>query len=169
MRNVLDKLYYSCGLVAAISMIGILVVILMQIFSRWMLIPFPGSSEYAGYLMATSSFMAFPYALNASAHIRVTLFIKMMGKFRYYGELWCFILGTLISCYFAWFAWKMIYWSVKFGEISQGQDEMQLWIVQTPVAIGATVLAVCFVDNLVTLFMTGKDNIYAEPSLDMET
>lgn len=169
MRNVLDRLYYSCGVIAALSMIGILVVILIQIFSRWMLIPFPGSSEYAGYLMATSSFMAFPYALNASSHIRVTLFTKMMGRFRYYGECWCFLIASLISCYLAWFAWKMIYWSLKLGDISQGQDEMPLWIVQIPVALGASMLAICFIDNLVTLLMSGKDNIQAQKSLDMET
>lgn len=140
----------------------------MQVTARWLLIPFPGSSEYAGYLMATSSFLAFPYALNAGAHIRVTLFLRVMGRFRQIGEIWCFIVGTAVAIYLSWFAWKMIYWSVKLGDISQGQDAMPLWIVQLPAAIGASVLAVCFADNLLTLLLSGKDNIHADNMLEHE-
>ena len=34
-----------------------------------------------------------------------------------------------------------------------------LWIVQTPMAVGAAILAVCLIDNLVTLLINGRDNI----------
>lgn len=168
MRYLLDRLYFSCGVLAALCLVGILVIIFMQMFARWMLVPFPGSSEYAGYLMAASSFLAFPYALNAGSHIRVTLFIKAMGSKRYWGELWCLLIGAAASSYLAWFAWKMIYWSLKFNDISQGQDATPLWIVQTPVAIGATILAICFWDNVVTLVLSGKDNIKATAVQELE-
>ena len=168
MRSILDRLYLYCGVLAALCLIGILIVIFMQMFSRWLLIPFPGSSEYAGYLMAASSFLAFPYALNAGSHIRVTLFIRAMGRFRYWGEFWCLLIGALATSYLTWFAWKMIYWSVKFGDISQGQDAMPLWIVQTPVAFGATVLAICFWDNLATLLLSGEDNIKSVSTQELE-
>ena len=168
MRKALDRLYLTSGVIAAISLIGILALIFMQMFSRWLLIPFPGSSEYAGYLMATSSFMAFPYALNAGAHIRVTLFIKAMGRFRFWGEVWCLAIGGLAASYLTWFAWKMIYWSVKFHDISQGQDATPLWIPQVPVAVGATILAICFWDNLVSLLIAGRDNIQADKSRELE-
>lgn len=168
MRRVLDRLYLGCGILAAICLIGILILIFMQMFSRWLLIPFPGSSEYAGYLMAASSFLAFPYALNAGSHIRVTLFIKAMGKHRFWGELWCLTIGALTTSYLTWYAWKMIYWSVKFGDVSQGQDATPLWIVQTPVAVGATIFAICFWDNLATLLLTGRDNIRATAAQELE-
>ena len=168
MRKALDQLYLFSGIIAAICLIGILVLICLQMLSRWLLIPFPGSSEYAGYLMAASSFLAFPYALNAGAHIRVTLFIRALGKHRYWGELWCLVIGGLASSYLAWFAWKMIYWSVKFGDVSQGQDATPLWIVQTPVAVGATILALCFWDNLISLIMVGHDNIVSRAEQDLE-
>lgn len=168
MRQALDRLYTFCGVLAAACLIGILVVVFMQMFSRWLLIPFPGSSEYAGYLMAASSFFAFPYALNAGAHIRVTLFIKAMGQYRFWGELWCLAIGLLTTAYMAFYAWRMIYWAVKFNDVSQGQDASPLWIVQLPVALGATVLAICFLDNLSSLVLRGQDNIRAVATEEME-
>lgn len=162
MRQYLDALYKTSGVAAAFCLIAILCVIVMQMAARWMLLPFPGSSEYAGYLMAASSFLAFPYTLNSNSHIRVTLFIKALGTKRYWGELWCFGIGALTTSFMAYYACKLIYWSVRFGDISQGQDAMPLWLVQLPVAFGAILLAICFWDNFVSLIVTRKDNIIGE-------
>ena len=96
-----------------------------------MLIPFPGSSEYAGYLMAASSFLAFAYALNSGAHIRVSLLLNSLGRYRFLAELWCMLIGAAASTYLAWFSVKAIYWSLKFKDVSQGQDATPIWIVQT--------------------------------------
>lgn len=162
MRQILDKIYYSSGILAAVCLVTMLLVIVLQIIARWMLIPFPGSSEYAGYLMAASSFLAFAYALNSNAHIRVTLFIKAMGRFRFWGEIWCFAIGALATTFMAWYACKLVYWSVKFGDVSQGQDATPLWIVQTPVAFGSILLALCFWDNLFSLVFAKNHNIVAQ-------
>jgi hypothetical protein len=45
------------------------------------------------------------------------------------------------------------------NDVSQGQDVTPLWIAQTPMAGGAVILAICLIDNLVTLLVTGRDNI----------
>ncbi len=162
MRRFLDNSYKASGIAAALCLIAILIVIVMQMMARWMSIPFPGSSEYAGYLMAASSFLAFSYALNSGSHIRVTLFVKMLGSKRHWGELWCFGIGALTTTFLAYHACKLIYWSLKFNDISQGQDATPIWIVQVPVAFGAILLAVCFWDNLVSLILHRRDNISGE-------
>ena len=54
---------------------------------------------------------------------------------------------------------RLVYWSWKLNDVSQGQDATPLWIVQVPVAAGAILLAVAFIDNLITLIRTGRDNI----------
>lgn len=162
MRRFLDSLYFAGGVLAALCLLAILFVIVGQMVARWMLVPFPGSSEYAGYLMAASSFLAFAYALNAGAHIRVSILLNAMGRYRYWGEVWCMVIGSAAATYLAWFAVKAIYWSVRFNEISQGQDATPLWIVQVPVAVGAVLLAIAFWDNLVGLILRGRDNISAE-------
>ena len=63
------------------------------------------------------------------------------------------------SAYLAWYAVRLVYWSRKLGDVSQGQDATPLWIVQAPMAVGAVLLAICFVDNLLTLLVTRRDNI----------
>jgi TRAP-type C4-dicarboxylate transport system permease small subunit len=159
LRRLLDGLYDGAALLAALCMMAMLGVIVAQMVARWAGVPFPGSSEYAGYLMASSAFLAFAHALNRGAHIRVNLLLTALGPRRRWGEIWCMALGTAISAYVAFYAVKLVYWSRLLNDISQGQDETLLWIPQTPFAAGAVLLAVAFADNLITLLATGQDNI----------
>lgn len=158
-RRSLDAIYDGAGWVAALCLVAILVVIMVQVGARWFGIVVHGPAEYAGYLMAAASFLAFAHTLNNGAHIRVGLLINALGERRFWGELWCLIAASAAGIYLAWYACKAVYWSWKLGDVSQGQDATPLWIVQTPVAIGAVILAVCFLDNLATLLLTGRDNI----------
>lgn len=162
-RRSLDALYTASAWLAALCLVGILLVIVTQMAARWSGIPFPGSSEYAGYLMASASFLAFAAALNRGAHIRVGLFLTALGSRRRWGEIWCFAVGTAASTFLAWYATNLVYWSIKLNDISQGQDETALWIPQLPVAFGAWLLALAFLDNLVAILLTGRDNIRSGP------
>ncbi|MCB2135678.1 MAG: TRAP transporter small permease [Rhodobacteraceae bacterium] len=167
-RRALDRLYGACGVLSACCLIGILFVIVLQMAARWSSLTFPGSTEYAGYLMASASFLAFAHALNRGVHIRVGLALAALGRHRYWGELWCLAIGALASSYLAWYAVKLVYWSHKLHDVSQGQDATPLWIVQLPTAFGAVLLAVAFLDNLVTLLLTGRDNIVPDPAAGAE-
>jgi TRAP-type C4-dicarboxylate transport system permease small subunit len=158
-RRTLDALYDGAGVLAALCLILILCVIVLQMAARWTGTPFPGSSEYAGYLMASASFLAFAHALNRGAHIRVSLLLMVLGERRFWLELWSLAIATAASSYLAWYAVGTVYWSRKLNDISQGQDATPLWIPQLPMAFGAVLLAVCFADNLITLIATRRDNI----------
>ena len=159
MRRFLDGIYWTSGAAAAVCLLAILCVIVLQMLARWFSVPFPGSTAYAGYLMASASFLGLAYALNSGSHIRVSLLINSLGAKARPVEIWCMLIGAVASTYLAWFSVKAIYWAVKFHEVSQGQDATPIWIVQMPVAFGAILLAICFWDNLITLLITGKDNI----------
>ena len=159
LRRALDAIYDAGGVAAAACLLAILLVIVAQMVTRWLNISVPGLSEYAGYLMASASFLAFAHALNRGAHIRVNLFLAALGERRFWGELWCMVIGVAASSYLAWYAVRLVYWSHKLGDLSQGQDATPMWIVQTPMAFGAILLAICFADNLVTLIFTRRDNI----------
>ena len=159
LRKFLDGLYNAGGIAAAICLVAILVVIIAQMVTRWNNVSVPGLNEYAGYLMASASFLAFAHALNSGSHIRVNLFITALGDRKFWGELWCMVIGTAASAYLAWYAVRLVYWSRKLGDLSQGQDATPMWIVQTPMAVGAVLLAICFADNLVSLILRGRDNI----------
>jgi TRAP-type C4-dicarboxylate transport system permease small subunit len=163
LRPFLDRLYLGSAVLSALCLIGILLVIVLQMAARWASIPFPGSSEYAGYLMATASFLAFAHALNRGAHIRVNLLIKALGSRARPVEIWCYLIGTAASFYLAFYAVKLVYYSYILMDFSQGQDETPMWIPQVPFALGAIILAVAFLDNFLTMLATGRDNVQVDP------
>lgn len=162
-RTGLDLLYEISGVMAALSLIAILFLIVVQMLARWTGEVFPGAPNYAGYAMAAASFLAFASALNKGAHIRVSIVLNMLPKrARWFLEIWCFGIGTAIAWYFVFYAQKFVFWSWKFNDISQGQDKTPLWIPQSLMLIGAVILAIALTDNLITLLFKGHHRIVRE-------
>lgn len=162
-RRLLDYLYLTAGGLSAVCMFLLLLVIVSQMVSRAMGINIRGATDYAGYLMAAASFLAFAYTLNRGGHVRVSLFLgRLTGMNRYIAELICHILGSVMSGLLAWHSVNMVYWSYLLGDVSQGQDATKLWIVQTPVAVGSVILAICFFDNLASMLLRRRDNIISD-------
>jgi TRAP-type C4-dicarboxylate transport system permease small subunit len=149
LRRGLDALYLACGVIAAACLCGILAIIAAQMLARWSGHVFPGATAYAGYAMAASSFLALAHALNRGAHIRVGILLTLAPHRRRWIELWCFGVGAILGWFLARYTVKAVYWSWKLGDVSQGQDATPLWIAQAPMAIGATVFALCLTDHLV--------------------
>lgn len=162
LRRFLDTLYLIGGIIASVFLIAILLIIVAQMLARWTGTVFPGATNYAGYCMAAASFFAFAYALNHGAHIRVSIVLNAMGRFRRWGETFCFAVGTAIATYFAWYAIKGTYVSWRWNEISQGLDKTPIWIPQISMSVGAVLLAIAFWDHLVRLVVTGQHGIEAE-------
>jgi TRAP-type mannitol/chloroaromatic compound transport system permease small subunit len=79
-------------------------------------------------------------------------------------DIWCFAIGAAIAWYVVWYARKFVYWSWKFGDISQGQDRTPLWIPQSLLLIGAVILAIALTDNLISLLFRGKSRVTRDPS-----
>ena len=164
LRRILDAIYLAGGVLGALFLIAILGIIVAQMVARWTGHVFPGATSYAGYCMASASFFALAYSLNKGAHIRVTLVIQGLGRWRDVGEIWCYGIATVLSIYFARYAIKTNYWSYKLHDVSQGQDAMPMWIPQIPMSIGATVLAVAMVDQFVRVVLTEHRGV-EEPDL----
>ncbi len=162
-RSFLDFLYMASGIVAAIFLIAILTLILVQMLARWTGEVFPGAPDYAGYCMAAASFFAFAHALNRGSHIRVSILINAVGpKMRRALEFWCFAIGTGLAWYFAYYAIKATYWSWKFHDVSQGQDATPIWIPQMGMVIGGVVFAIALTDHLVHILISGDHRIKSD-------
>ncbi len=160
----LDGLYVAGGVLAALFLIAILVLIVVQMVARWTGTGqyVSGAPNYAGYCMAAASFLAFAHALNRGSHIRVSLLLNAMGKHRRWLEIWCFAVGAAAATYLAWYAVKATMWSKKFNDISQGQDATPLWIPQLSMVIGVIIFAIALTDHLVHLLVTGNHRITSE-------
>lgn len=160
LRSGLDFLYRASELVAALSMIAILVLIVMQMLARWSSAIFPGAPEYAAYCMAAASFFGFAAALNRGSHIRVSLLMNAVGpRMRRLVDIWCFAVAATTMWYFVINARQFVYWSWKFRDVSQSEDATLLWIPQSVMVIGGALLAIALTDNLLHLVFTGKNRI----------
>lgn len=162
-RKLLDFLYAAAGVLAALCLISILGLIVLQMLARWTGEVFPGAPNYAGYAMAAASFFAFANALGRGAHIRVSILLNAVPKrIKWLLEIWCFGLGAVIAGYFTYYAYAFVFWSWKFGDVSQGQDATALWIPQSVMVLGGGLLTLALADNLVHLLMQGRHRIVAE-------
>ncbi|PIL17362.1 hypothetical protein P775_24480 [Puniceibacterium antarcticum] len=152
-RRLLDAIYKTAGFGAALALVAILVLVTLQMVARWMGILFPGGANYAGYAMATASFLGLAYTFSHNEHIRVGIFVERSGVWRRGLEIWCYTVGSAVALYFAWHAIQTPLLSYKINDISQGQDGTPLWIPQIAMAVGATLLAVALLDNLVQVLL----------------
>jgi len=162
-RTLLDRIYFGCGIIAALFLISILSLIVIQMLARWTGEVFPGAPDYAGYCMAAASFFAFAHALNRGAHIRVSMLINSVGpKMRRLLETWCFAIATALGWYFVYYATKATFWSWKFHDVSQGQDATPLWIPQSAMVIGGTIFAIALTDHLIHVLISGDHRIKSD-------
>jgi TRAP-type C4-dicarboxylate transport system permease small subunit len=127
--RILDRLYLASGGVAAGFMLTILLLIVAQMIARWSNLTFPGSTEYAGYAMAATSFFALADALTRGAHIRVSIFLNM-NKFT---SLWldaaAMWVAAITATYFARYAIKTNILSKLLNDRTQGQDFTPEWLL----------------------------------------
>jgi TRAP-type C4-dicarboxylate transport system permease small subunit len=157
MRSVLDPFYTGLGVLAALFILATLVVEVVGIAGRELGFSMAGLDAYAGYCLAAGSFLAMPYALRRGDHIRVTLILMRLKKRpRYWMEVLCLVVATLLSAYFAWFSAKLVWGSYTFNDVSQNVDATPLWIPQLSMALGLFGLAVAFAEQLVVTLKTGK-------------
>ena len=156
MRKLLDKLYVGAAALAALFMVGLLIMVLLSIFGRQLHFNVPGTDAYAGYFMAASGFLALAHTLKRGEHIRVTLLLgALKGGWKKGLELWALGFASLLSTMFAFYSCRLAWQSNSFHDISTSNDATPLWIPQLGMALGTVVLAIAFLDELV-LEIQGK-------------
>lgn len=142
----LDAVYRAAGFLAGVLLVLLCLLILYSIAARLFSLYAGGAADVAGYVMATSTFMALAYIFRSYGHIRVQLLVqRFSGGTRRGLEIVVLAFMTFIACFIAWYMTRLAYDSYDFGERSQGADAILLWISQTPVAVGAWLMAIAVV------------------------
>jgi TRAP-type C4-dicarboxylate transport system permease small subunit len=159
----LDCIYLYGGYLAALFLVCIFLTTILQVFSRIAGVNISGLTDYAGYFMAASAFLAFAHTFNKGAHIRIELFMSMMGRFRRQAEWFSFFISAAIASWLSYYTWSMVYWSRKLNDISTGLDATPIWIPQMSMAFGVTLLAICVIDHSLRLLLTGNHQLPASP------
>jgi TRAP-type C4-dicarboxylate transport system permease small subunit len=149
-RRALDRLYDGAAWLAALFMIGTLAMVVTGIVARLASWFVPGTDAYAGYCMAGAGFLALAHTLKRGEHIRVSLILERLGpRGQHRLELFALAVATVLGLAFACYSVRLAWQSYDFNDISTANDATPLWLPQLTMAIGAVVLAIAFVDELV--------------------
>jgi len=150
MRVALDRLYIAAGILAALFLVGTLLMVIAGIAGRLLNFNVPGTDAYAGYCMAAAGFLALAHTLKCGEHIRVTLILEHLGPGPQRAlELWALGVATLLSALFAYYSVRLSWQSWDFHDISTGNDATPLWLPQLTMGLGTVVLCIAFVDEFV--------------------
>ena len=174
MRKFLDRLYKTSGVVAALFLMGICVVVSLQVLSTILDnalkamgqdalgLTIPSYGEITGFFLVAASFLALAYTLRAGGHVRVNLFISMLGtKPRRGIELFNVTFAILLAGMLTWFTAKMVYDAWRFNDLTSGALVIAEWIPKTPMVIGSAILLIALIDEFFTI-LSGKDPVYAK-------
>lgn len=168
MRKLLDTLYDSAAALAALFMVGLLVMVLLSIAGRQFHFNIAGSDAYAGYLMAGAGFLALAHTLKRGEHIRVTLILSHLGPASHrWMERWAMAAAALLSLLFAFFSVRLVLQSYEYHDISTSNDATALWIPQLAMAAGTVVLAIAAIDEFV-LEWRGRVRVQPEEAVRHE-
>tara|TARA_R110002124_G_scaffold270009_3_gene438083 strand:- start:322 stop:846 length:525 start_codon:yes stop_codon:yes gene_type:complete len=158
MRRGLDFLYKVSGGIAALAILAICLLVTAQVSLNILArlggpslsYTIPSYADFAGYFLATASFMALANTLRAGVHIRVNLVLQHLDT----GSRWALELATLalaavLVSYATWYAAALMAESWRYGDKSTGIIAIPLWIPQVAMVSGLGLLVVALVDTLV--------------------
>lgn len=168
MRQLLDGLYDCSGWLAAILLVAICGIVLAQVVlnlidqvTHWLMgrsvgLVIPSYAEFAGFFLAAASFLALASTWRTDGHIRVTLAIERLGDpWRRYAELWCIVAATAIASFFTYHTIALVHESWSYRDVSPGLIPVPLWLPQSAMAFGLTVLTIALIDGLVRHLQPG--------------
>ena len=170
----LNRLYLLCGVIAAGAIVIIAILVALSILSRLAGIYVGGLTEGAGYAMAAAGTFGLAYTFGAGGHIRVDLVLNLLpSRSRSITELLALAATTGVIAFLTYYFIRMVSISWKFGDLSDGSDELPLWIPQFPAAIGFSVFALALCHHLIRYLFTrevtwasGEDSLLEEKGGD---
>lgn len=146
-RRLLNYLYAITGILAAISMVGVLVAVTASIVVRQIGVHIGGLDAYAGYSMAACGFLALAHTFIHGDHIRVTLLRSALpNKGRWGLDIFALLVGCAIVGNLCWFSCRLVYDSYIFNDVSTSDDATPLWIPQISMAVGTFIFFIAFID-----------------------
>jgi TRAP-type C4-dicarboxylate transport system permease small subunit len=104
--------------------------------ARWTGLQFEGSTEFAGYAMAATSFFALAHALTYGAHIRVSILLNISAFTKFWLNGFAMYVSAITATYFARYAVKTNFMSQVLNDRTQGQDQLPDWLISLIAMIG---------------------------------
>lgn len=158
MRRTLNFVYNFSGALAAALIAIICLLVSTQVFLNLVTkvlgtgasYSIPSYADFAGYFLASSSFLALAYTLTRGGHIRVTLVLgRLPAKSRWISELFSLLVATGVTVFVLWHMVELAHSSYIYEDASPGMVVIHLWIPQSVVCVGLLILSIALVDSLI--------------------
>jgi len=164
LRRTLDRLYDSGFVLAALALVAIAGLVLVQVAGRVIDrsliamgrepvgIAITSLSELGGFLFVGAAFLALAGCLRAGGHVRVTMLTDNLPAPLARPLAALVVVAALGLCGFALYsAFVQARDSYSFDAVSFGMAKFPLWVPQAVMVAGLMLLALALVDELVTL------------------
>jgi TRAP-type C4-dicarboxylate transport system permease small subunit len=160
MRRALDFLYDAAGALAAGFILAILVVMVGGSIVRELGGRTGGSDDLVAWMCAAAAFLAMAHTFKRGDFVRVTLLLEAVGpRTRYVLEVVSLAVAALFCGYLAWSAAHFVVETWQFGDIATGLIPIPLWIPQSSFVVGALLLFVAVLDELLRV-LAGRKPAY---------
>lgn len=166
LRRALDALYLLSAGVAGLSLLGIFLVMMAQVFLRQWNIQLPGADDFTAYLCVATTFFALAYTFKRGELIRVGLFVdKLSPAKRRWMELAVLALAGVLVAYIVRWTFSDAMFSLEIEEVAQGSVPFQLWIPKLAIPGGAGILLIAIIDEFL-IVLRGEKPTYVRAAED---
>ncbi|MBC7781358.1 MAG: TRAP transporter small permease [Proteobacteria bacterium] len=149
-RRLLDGLYLSAAVLAALCVVAILLLMMAQVIGREIGLQVRGADDLTAWFCAAASFLPLAHTFRRGELIRVTLWIETLGPARRRRvELCCLACAAIFLGFAAFAVVGFVVESWSFNERAQGMLPIPIWIPQVSFALGIVLLWSAVLDDLV--------------------
>lgn len=133
-----------------------------RVFSLPLPSTIPSYADFSGFMLAAATFLAMPYTFRSGGHIKVSLVTaRLPARARLVAEVIALIAATALTVFAVYYIWALVAESIHFGDVSDGTIPIPLWIPQTAMGIGMTLLCVSVIQSLIETLVRGAPVIAA--------
>jgi TRAP-type C4-dicarboxylate transport system permease small subunit len=150
MRKTLDTLYLAAAWAGALCVLTICGLMIGQALLRLNGTLVRGADDITAWACAGAAFLPLAATFKRGELVRMGIIVDQFGdKYARWIELAALSMCSAIALFMAYWLGFMVYESYIFNERAQGLLPIPIWIPQTPVAVGAAVLAIALIDEWV--------------------
>jgi TRAP-type C4-dicarboxylate transport system permease small subunit len=162
LRSFLRLTYDLAGTLAAAFVAAIFVVMIVASALRQLGIAAAGTDDLVSWMTAAAAFLGMAHTFRNGDFVRMTLVLDALdAKARHAAEILALIVGVVATGFGSWWVIVSVYESWKFEDMSQGLLVVALWIPQLSFALGAVLLFVAMIEELIRV-VQGLKPTYVE-------
>lgn len=158
----LRRLYDYCAYAAAVCVFLIFASMIASTVLRAAGVAVAGVDDVVSWLTAAAAFLAMAHTFRRGDFVRMTLVIEALSpRVRRALELAAIGAGLVLTGYAAYWVVVSVYDSWRYQEMTTGLLVLPLWIPQTAFALGAVLLFIALLDELVCVVRGSKPSYVA--------